>query len=204
MEKPELIFGNFADSKSFIRDLHIFLESSQEELELIVDTFLKSKYRYYYHYRLKEFSNIINSSIEDAHKILHLLDLFAYTTVKKYEVDIILSAIEHLTSEKSNNMADFLNKLKDNEIQERLKTLDLIDDEIGTINPHYRTITFNIQNRIVVKDKEVIANIPIVTLQVNTTGKEKDNAIELTYDDLDKLIKELNEVKKRVNLLKKE
>ena len=80
--------------------------------------------------------------------------------------------------------------------------LRLIDDEIGTLNPHFDNLTYSIQERIVVQNDKIIKKIPLVLLKIDVSdNSDKSVAIELLEDDLDKLIEGLGEVKKTLKLL---
>ncbi len=185
-----------------MKDLEFSLNLSQDDLQSILDVYLKSKYRTYYHYHnnLKQFAKKINLSPDEAHKVIHVLDYFAYRIVSEHEIQDILAALDEIGLKKSDKLVNFLQTLK--KAKKTLEILDLIDDEVGTINPHFHNLTFNIQNRIVLKDNKVIENLPIVLLQINTSQNDSDNIIELLNDDLDSLIDGLNEIKKKLNILK--
>ena len=147
MKKLELIFGQLTNSLSFMKDLEFSLNLPQDNLQSILDIYLKSKYRAYYHDNLKQFSKKINLSVDEALKVIHVLDYFAYRVVPENEIQDILSALNEIGLKKSDNLVNFLETLK--KAKKTLEILDLIDDEVGTINPHFRNLTFNIQNRIV-------------------------------------------------------
>ena len=200
MKKSELIFGLLVNRSHFMKDLEFSLNLSQDDLQSILDVYLKSKYRTYYHVNLKQFAKKINLSPDEAHKIIHVLDYFAYRIVSEHEIKDILSALDEIGLKKSDKLVNFLQTLK--KAKKTLEILDLIDDEVGTINPHFHNLTFNIQNRIVLKDNKVIENLPIVLLQINTSQNDSDNIIELLNDDLDSLIDGLNEIRKKLNILK--
>ena len=193
MKKSELIFGKLANSPPFMKDLEFSLNLTQDNLQSILDVYLKSKYRNYYHHNLKKFAKKINLSVDEALKVVHVLDYFAYRIVPEYEIKDIISSLNEIGL-KSDNLVNFLQTLK--KAKKTLEILDLIDDEIGTINPHFHTLTFNIQNRIVLKDNKIIETLPIVLLKINNEN------IELLNDDLDTLIDGLNEIKKKLNILK--
>ena len=200
MKKSELIFGQLVNRPNFMKDLEFSLNLSQDDLQSILDVYLKSKYRTYYHDNLKKFAKKINLSVDEALKVVHVLDYFAYRIVSEHEIKDILSALDEIGLKKSDKLVNFLQTLK--KAKKTLEILDLIDDEVGTINPHFHNLTFNIQNRIVLKDNKVIENLPIVLLQINTSQNDSDNIIELLNDDLDSLIDGLNEIKKKLNILK--
>lgn len=201
MKKSEILFGNFATNSAFIRDMNFLADTPQDVLDFALDIFLKSKYRSYYHIYIKKFAKNIKLTTEDAHTFLHLLFYFGYVVVPKYEVPEIILALREIVSDKADNLNSFLTKLKDKKTQEIFEILDLVDDEIGDINPHYENVTFNLQNRIVLRENKIIKNLPIITLQFITSEEDGNNILELLEDDLDSLIEKLNDLKQKFSLL---
>ena len=201
MKKSELIFGRLSSNPGFLSDLSFFVDLSKEKLDQGLEVFLNSKYRFSCHNDLDSFAENLDLSLEKAHAVTHLIDILAYQLIPKYEIKDIVVAINELTQDKAVNVEYILNKLKSSEVKEILDIMDLVDDEIGTINPHFKNITYNIQERIVVKDDKIIKKIAIVLLKIDVGDKEKSIGIEFLGDDLDKLINGLGNIKKKLNLL---
>ncbi len=201
MKKSELIFRNLSKEVAFIEDISFMLSIPENKLLDVLDVYLQSQYRAYYHKHLGKFSDKIKLPIDDAHSLILLLDLLAYRIVPKHEVKDVLSALNEMTDKKAEVLRNFLNKLKEKSTQEILENLDLIDNEIGNLNPHIRDIEFNLQNRVVLKGNTIIKKIPVVTLQLITNNNKDKNIVELLEDDLDNLIKGLNEVKEKLKII---
>lgn len=202
MKQSEKVFGRLASNPSFKKDI-LFLNKLSNKFDQILKTYLKSQYREFFHYG-DEFAKLIDLPIKDSHRLWHLLDLFGYSIVPNYETDDIIEALNEITEIKL-SLKTFIEKLKDEKSQDLLKELDLINDEIGKINPHYAKLIFNIQERKVFKDNKVIKNFPIITLQIATSSEESDeNVFELLEEDVDRIIDEFNDIKRKLKILKEE
>ena len=131
-----------------------------------------------------------------------MLDFFSYTIIPQYEINDIVKALNEIT-EKKFTLKKFIEKLKNKKTQDILRELDLIDDEIGNINPHYEEIEYSIQERKVLKDNKVLKSFPVIILQIITSSEESNkNVIELLEDDLDHIIDEFNDIKRKLEIIK--
>lgn len=202
METAKKVFRNLASDQTFINDI-LLLNKLSDKLNQILDTYLDSKYRDYYHDLAEKFTDLIGLSKKDSHIIWHLLDFFSYRVIPENELQDIEVALNEITDDKS-KLSGFLEKLKDEKTQNKLNELDLIDDEIGNVNPHYKTIEYSLQDRKVIKDNKLLSNFPVVTMRIITSKEELDeNVIELLEDDVDKLITKLNNIKKEIEIIKR-
>lgn len=200
MKKSEEIFNSLAINLGFKKDV-LFLNTLSDKLGHILDIYLDSKYRDYYHYGNK-FAKLIDVDEKDSHRIWHLLDFLCYTIIPDYETKDIVEALNEIT-EKKLDLNKFFEKLKDEKTQNILKELDLIDDEIGNINPQYVRLEYNIQERKILKDNRVIKSLPLVTLQIITSKDEPDEfVVELIEEDLDRIIDDFNGIKRKLKILK--
>ena len=202
MEKSQLVFGSLINNDAFKKSIKLLSSLSEGKLLSIQKTYLESKYRTYYHDHLDKFSKTIDLSLPETHALIHTIDFLAYRIVQDYSVQDIISAISELISENAEQLNSFLKNFKKKTTQEILENLDLIDDEIGTINPHFDDIRHNIQSRAIIKNGKVIDEIPIIQLQIDTSENNESIAIELIEDDLDKLIAKLNGIKQELIFLK--
>ncbi len=202
MKKAELVFGKYSQNPPFLKDLKSMLSLSKESMENILDVYLSSEYRMYYHRHVDKFSEKTGLETTFAHTLTHLLDLFAYLIVPKDDVDNIIEALKEIEIFDNHNLEiaePFLSKLKDDETQKILDTLDLIDDEIGGINPRFSNITYNIQNRVVIKNDKIIKRFPVATIHLDTM--EDDSLIlEVLEDDIDSIMETLEQIKKHLLL----
>ena len=202
MKKSEKIFGNLVNNPSFKSDISLLNQLLSNKLEQILKIYLKSKYRGYYHNYGDKFATLIDIPIRDSHKLWHLLDFFSYTIIPQYEINDIVKALNEIT-EKKFTLKKFIEKLKNKKTQDILRELDLIDDEIGNINPHYEEIEYSIQERKVLKDNKVLKSFPVIILQIITSSEESNkNVIELLEDDLDHIIDEFNDIKRKLEIIK--
>ena len=202
MKKSEKIFGNLVNKPSFKSDILLLNQLLSNKLEQILKIYLKSKYRGYYHNYGDKFATLIDIPIRDSHKLWHLLDFFSYTIIPQYEINDIVKALNEIT-EKKFTLKKFIEKLKNKKTQDILRELDLIDDEIGNINPHYEEIEYSIQERKVLKDNKVLKSFPVIILQIITSSEESNkNVIELLEDDLDHIIDEFNDIKRKLEIIK--
>ena len=202
MKKSEKIFGNLVNNPSFQSDILLLNQLLSNKLEQILKIYLKSKYRGYYHNYGDKFATLIDIPIRDSHKLWHLLDFFSYTIIPQYEINDIVKALNEIT-EKKFTLKKFIEKLKNKKTQDILRELDLIDDEIGNINPHYEEIEYSIQERKVLKDNKVLKSFPVIILQIITSSEESNkNVIELLEDDLDHIIDEFNDIKRKLEIIK--
>lgn len=200
MKKSEEIFSSLAINLGFKKDI-LFLNTLSDKLGHILDIYLDSKYRNYYHYGNK-FAKLIDVEEKDSHRIWHTLDFLCYSIIPDHETNDIIEALNEITGEKL-NLKGFIEKLKDEQTQNILKELDLIDDEIGTINPKYIKLNYNIQERKVLKDNKVIKSFPLVTLQIVTSKEEPDEfVVELLEEDLNRIIEDFNEIKRKLKIVK--
>jgi hypothetical protein len=201
MKKSEQVFSSFIRNSDFLNDLECVLSFDKDKIELFSDIMIRSKYRSYYFYNMSKFIADTKTSQEKSLSILRILDYFAYTIIPKHNKEDILQALDELFESRVDlsNLEFIINKFNENSIREKLKILDLIDDEIGTINPHFKNITFNIQNRFVMKDNEIIYRLPIATVEFNIT-KENDSKyiMELLGEDIDQLINGLKDIQKKL------
>lgn len=201
MKTAEKVFRNLANNQSFKDDISLLNELSGK-LKQILDTYLNSKYRNYYHHYGEKFAKLIDLPEKNSHVIWHLLDLFSYNVIPKNELQDIEIALNEIIDNKS-KLKGFLKKLKEKKTQDILEELDLIGDEIGNMNPHYEEIEYTLQDRKVIKDNKILKNFPVVTLKIITSKEEQDdNVIEFLEDDIDKLIDKLNEIKKQFGIIK--
>ncbi|MCH8018310.1 hypothetical protein IH785_00525 [candidate division KSB1 bacterium] len=202
MEKSQLVFGSLINNDAFKKSIMLLSSLSEGKLLSIQKTYLESKYRTYYHDHLDKFSKKIDLSLPETHTLIHAIDFLAYHIVQDYSVQDIISAISELISENAEQLNSFLKNFKKKTTQEILENLDLIDDEIGTINPHFDDIRYNIQSRAIIKNRKVIDEIPVIQLQIDTSEKNESIVIEFIEDDLDKLITKLNGIKQELIFLK--
>lgn len=202
MKQSELIFGSLGDNISFIESIKYLSNLSENELLSIQKVYLESKYRYYYHDHVDKFVKRTNLSFKEAHGLFHLIDLLSYRIVPNHSVHDIILALSELISEKIINLDGFLKRFKSKATQEVLKNLDLIDDEIGSTNPHFDFVSYTIQNRIIFKNDKIIEKLPIVLLKISTSKDDNLDVIEFLEDDIDRIVEELSEIKKKLNLLK--
>lgn len=202
MKKSELIFGSLRDNVSFIESIKYLSNLSENELLSIQKAYLESKYRYYYHDHPDKFLEITDLSFKEAHGLFHLIDLLSYRIIPNHSVQDIILAMNELISEKVNNLGGFLKRFKSKATQEVLKNLDLIDDEIGSTNPHFGFVSYTIQNRMIFKNNKIIERLPIVLLKIETSKDDNFDVIEFLEDDIDSLVEELSEIKKKLSMLK--
>jgi len=200
MKKSELIFSPYLRHPGFFDDIEKILSFNKDEILSLLQNYLRSKYRSYYFVNIDKFTTALQLSTNDAISIIRIFDYLAFQVVPKYDKKEIISALEELLSEKTNleNYEIIIDKFKISETQEILQVLDLIDDEIGNINPHFRNITYNIQNRLVFKDTMIVKKIPIVTMEFNTSNDSNPKCVlELLDEDIDRLIEGLKSIKSK-------
>lgn len=201
MKKSELIFSPYLRHPGFFDDIEKILSFNKDEILSLLQNYLRSKYRSYYFVNIDKFATALQLSTNDAISIIRIFDYFAFQVVPKYDKKEIISALEELLSEKANleNYEIIIDKFMINETQEILQVLDLIDDEIGNINPHFRNITYNIQNRLVFKDTMIVKKIPVVTMEFNTSNDSNTKCVmELLDEDIDRLIEGLKSIKSKL------
>jgi low affinity Fe/Cu permease len=202
MKKSELIFSPYLRHPGFFDDIEKILSFNKDEILSLLQNYLRSKYRSYYFLNIDKFAAAMQLSNNDAISIIRIFDYFAFQVIPKYDKKEITSALEDILPQAENleNYEIIIDKFKLNETREILQVLDLIDDEIGNINPHFRNITYNIQNRLVFKDIMIVKKIPIVTMEFNTTDDSNIKCImELLEEDIDKLIKGLKNIKNKLS-----
>lgn len=63
-------------------------------------------------------------------------------------------------------------------------------------------MSYTIQNRIIFKNDKIIEKLPIALLKISTSKDDNLDVIEFLEDDIDRIVEELSEIKKKLNLLK--
>ena len=80
--------------------------------------------------------------------------------------------------------------------------MDLIDDQIGLINPHMPRINYYLDQRVVFHKEEIINKFSVILFQLKTRhNPEKDLVFELTEYDIDHFINRLTLIKKELEKL---
>ena len=200
MKTAGKVFRNLVENELFKEDI-LFLNKFNM-LNQALDIYLQSEYRNYYHDNDKAFSKKINASIEDAHRLWHLIDFFSYTISPKFDSNTISKAVEELIGIKP-KLKKFLKRLEEKQTQELLDEIDLIGDEIGNVNPRFKEIEYNIQERKVFKDDKVIKSFQVISLKIITNDEESNNnTFEILENDLDYIIEGFNNMKKKLKLTK--
>lgn len=203
MKVSEKVFRNLVNNPGFKEDL-LAVNGDTEKLISGLDVFVKSEYRYFYHDRISKFADKADLPIEEAHRVWHVIDMFGYSIVPRFDVETICKAIEEFIGEK-NNLRVFIEKLKDEKTQNLLSEIDLVDDEIGNITPQITGLQYHLQDRKVFKENKIIRSFPVTSVKIICDSEDsKEYVFELLEDDLDDMIEGLSEIKKKLNIMKGE
>lgn len=204
MQNQKNIFEQFANVPDFLHGMELLLNLSEESQSKLLGVYISSEYRNYYCVHSEKFAKILDLQIDEAHDIFHVFDFLAYRVLPKNEPEEIVQALISLKfdAEKSARLKTVLIKLCDSGTQNTLKNLDLIDDEIGAINPHLPRITYHIDQRLVLRDDKIIKTFPIVIMQFKTRHQNNNKVIfELTGDEIELLADQISAIKNQLAIL---
>lgn len=197
MEISKEVFGQLADSQQFLNHLRRFVQLSDNTLQKFFDAYISSPYRLYYCHHSDELSKIIELEEGVAHDLFHVFDLLVYRILLTNEPIKVIEALEEIAFENTNYNAvkKIFEMLNVDETKQKLREIDLIDDQIGVVNAHMPQINYHIDQRIVFDKGKIIAKLPIVLFQFREKHEDKNFVFELTAQDIDSLVNRLGSIK---------
>ncbi|HKJ69620.1 MAG TPA: hypothetical protein VKA68_16810 [bacterium] len=201
MNDFEKVFGKYANSKVFLNDLEDFLTLTANKKEKLLSAFISSEYRTYYCLHSRNLAELLEVEDEKAHSIYHVFDFIAYKILKDNTVEEIIAAFNSKDYNKKDisSTGIILQKLDSPELEEQLTNLDIIDDEIGAINPHWPLIEFHIDTRAIYKAGRIIKTLPLALIQFKARHDDENKiTMELTADDIDLIIDSLTDIKQKL------
>jgi len=200
------VFGQLVNSQNFLQALELLLNLSEEAQSRLFDAYISSEYRNYYCIRSERLARIIGTGASEAHDIFHVFDFLAFKILPENEPEEVVQALNSLKFDagKSARLKTVLIKLYAPETLNKLKILDLIDDEIGAINLLPR-ITYHIDQRIVLQDDKIIKTLPMVIMQFTARHSNMNKlTFELTGEEIELLAEQLLAIKNQLSILKKQ
>ena len=205
MEIAEKIFGRLIKNDEFLQNLKLFIELPETTQQKLFDAYIASPYRRYFCLNSEKLASILDIDENTAHGVFHIFEFLVYNILPKNNPEEIVEAFrslkfddKHLTKTKK-----ILIQLKESGTQRKLTILDLIDDEIGKINPHLPRIDYQIDQRLIIENNEIVDVLPVIIFQLRTRHRSENRiAFELTKEDIENLINKFTSIRKQLDKIK--
>jgi len=204
MKSDEKIFGNLIKQSEFLQELKALFNLPKTTQQKLFETYISAPYRLYYCKHSDELAAIINTEDNVAHRLFHIFDFLAYNILSSNEPDEVIESLKPIFGNVDfEAIKEIFIQLKDQKTRNRLNIIDLIDDQIGLINPHMARIDYHLDQRIVFHKEEVVNKLPVILFQLKTRHEpEKKLVFELTEYDIDPFIRKLNSIKQELEKMK--
>lgn len=205
MEIAEKILGRLIKHEEFLQSLKSFIELPEATQQKLFETYVSSPYRRYFCLNSEKLASILEIEDDTAHDMFHIFEFLTYNVLTNNNPEEIVEALKSLNLDHKHliKTKKIFIQLKESEIQRKLKKLDLIDDEIGKINPHLPRINFQIDQRFIIDKGEIVDVLPVIIFQLKSRHQSDDHmAFELTEDEVENMANKFASIKKQLDKIK--